>query len=40
MLEMPQPAHYADLFEGCHIITMHDLPGELANLILALYDGP
>lgn len=29
-----------DTYDGCPIITMHDLPVELGNLIEALYDGP
>ncbi|PPR07100.1 hypothetical protein CVT24_010936 [Panaeolus cyanescens] len=38
MLSLPQPAD-ADLFEGCPVVPMYDLPKDLSSLIHYLYDG-
>jgi len=38
MFEVPQPMT-EPLFDGCQVVTMHDIPVELSNLIKALYDG-
>ncbi|KAI0269833.1 hypothetical protein BC834DRAFT_922656 [Gloeopeniophorella convolvens] len=42
MFDIPQPAPGLEPIEqvdGCPIVRMYDLPGELSNLIKALYDG-
>jgi len=47
MFTLPQPvvttshATFADeSYEGCPVVRLHDLAEDVANLLLALYDGP
>ncbi|KAF9049531.1 hypothetical protein BDZ89DRAFT_1057420 [Hymenopellis radicata] len=35
MFALPQP----DNVDGCQVVTMHDIPVDLSNLVKALYDG-
>ncbi|CAL1713270.1 unnamed protein product [Somion occarium] len=39
MFELPQSSSEGEVLEGCQVVRMYDLPGELSNLIKALYDG-
>ncbi|TFK70404.1 hypothetical protein BDN72DRAFT_870349 [Pluteus cervinus] len=40
MFQIPQRASDCEMYEGCQVVRMHDIPSELSNLITALYDGP
>ena len=40
MFEIPQPDTECEMFDGCKVVRMYDVPEELSNLIIALYDGP
>lgn len=38
ILSIPQPVD-EEMFEGCHIVEVHDEPSDLWCLLKALYDG-
>ncbi|KAJ7195430.1 hypothetical protein GGX14DRAFT_376932 [Mycena pura] len=39
MFLVPQPTEAVETYDGCQVVRMWDSPLELANLIIALYDG-
>ncbi|KAF8073682.1 hypothetical protein FPV67DRAFT_760650 [Lyophyllum atratum] len=41
MFSIPQPSSTSnpETFDGCQVVRMYDLPTDLSNLIMALYDG-
>ena len=38
LFSIPQPA-IQELFEGCPWVELHDAPGDILYLLMALYDG-
>ncbi|EGN98367.1 hypothetical protein SERLA73DRAFT_109815 [Serpula lacrymans var. lacrymans S7.3] len=39
MFAIPQPDADLELYEGCQVVHMYDIPTELSDLVVALYDG-